>query len=131
MPGVCDFYVPHGEARWYYPCRSFDLQLEAVNEKTGKFGLITHTSVGGWAACDACHDAIEEGRLRDVLDKDWEKKYHEPIGKLWAGFLLNRFAEAVPIEGALAETIALNESRIPIMQEEFDRAYKQFRDKLK
>lgn len=62
MPIVCDF-CSSPSPTWRYPARDFEAWATPTT--------VGH-SAGGWAACDACHDAIERndrtGLMRRALD---------------------------------------------------------------
>jgi len=57
---ICDF-CSSSEVRWLYPAQSFSGTLIGIGDhevKTQEFN-----SIGGWAACNVCHDLIE---LQDI-----------------------------------------------------------------
>lgn len=61
---VCDFCSNPGVA-WTYPAEDFD-QLTMMDSE--KPGTTTYGSMGYWAACEQCHDAIEKSDWEAVLD---------------------------------------------------------------
>ncbi len=60
-PGLCDFCTAPGP-RWLYPCQSFTIGVLRSSK-----GTETHFSTGAWAACDACHAAIERGDYERIV----------------------------------------------------------------
>ena len=67
LPKVCDFCChPRRPSAWFYPGKDF-VVLEAVSQ-----------SVGGWLACERCHDLIEARQFVQLCDlsvKSFLKKH--------------------------------------------------------
>lgn len=61
---VCDFcsepFDTEGEC-WTFPCESFEYPFVAVELQPGHANIQTEGSDDAWAACDTCHDLIEDG----------------------------------------------------------------------
>jgi hypothetical protein len=68
---VCDFC---GEPRpgWIYPAQTFRRLEEHLTEDG--IGTVDHGYIGGWAACDACRQAREDGGLQGLLHRVVELK---------------------------------------------------------
>ena len=54
---VCDFCSTPDGVQWSYPCRDFPNPLLGTN------------SMGGWAACDGCKDAVDRDDRRALADR--------------------------------------------------------------
>lgn len=59
----CDF-CSSPAVRWSYPAR--DVNMGVV---LGGSMPVLHNSRGDWAACDACHDLIEAGDYKSLLNR--------------------------------------------------------------
>lgn len=77
---VCDFcsdpFDLDGEC-WTFPCESFEYPWMAIELRPGQVTTQTEGSADDWAACDTCHDLIEDGDrmalARRSVDKDIER----------------------------------------------------------
>ena len=66
QPGnSCDFCHRDNEAAWSFPCRDFEVTLEALDDD-GTVTVQPVRSNGPWLACDPCRTLIESGD-RDLL----------------------------------------------------------------
>lgn len=91
---ICDFCSePH--PAWGYPAKDF------VGYEVG--GLVGE-SVGGWAACNACHDLIEAGdraalarRTLAALPTPADEEVWDFVGDLHRKFFEHRCGPAVQI----------------------------------
>lgn len=64
---VCDFCCSP-EIYWSFPCRSFELETPAVvGDET-----FHNNSVSGWAACNECHELIEDGAWITLAKRSME-----------------------------------------------------------
>lgn len=65
---LCDFC---GEANpaWIYACRSFRLDVIAINPTSGESLVIDEGSHDDWAACETCKTLIEAGNWSEVADR--------------------------------------------------------------
>lgn len=66
---VCDFCSRNrerGEVFWTYPCDDFEYPVQLA-------GQPSEGSKGPWAACDTCHDLIEDGDLHALAGRSVER----------------------------------------------------------
>src|SRR5215475_8852837 len=93
---VCDF-CSMASISWQYPARSFDAMR----------GVFTLRSIGGWNACETCHDLIEAAHWTALADRCVEhfckhSKQHKPrpklMLKLYSKFAKHRTGDAFRID---------------------------------
>ena len=104
LPGkaVCDF-CRSPLVEWSYPCQDFTVQVLVEGGRT-----MQHGSLGEWAACQLCHDLIQNNHIDELeawmlsnlgpspIPVELEKSF---ISEEVSGFLANRKGEPYRFTG--------------------------------